>query len=88
MRGYTIPVRVPASARPPRATETPRFVSEDHPLAWEECPVCEGALGGREVHLVIVGADPQEARPGRAWFTGAAVAVHVECALPDGPHGP
>lgn len=75
-----IPVRVPATARPPRATDEPRFVSKDHPAATIGCPVCELAIGGTKVHLIIVGAEPDDQRG--AWFTGAAVAVHEECALP------
>lgn len=77
-----IPVRIPGDTRPPRATLAARPVAMDHPLADERCPVCDGTLGGTSVHLIVVGNEPRADQLGKAWITGAAVAVHEACTLP------
>jgi hypothetical protein len=75
-----IPVRVPASTRPPEVGG-PKHVAMSHPLAASSCPACDGRLGGTDVVLVVVGAAPHDRVPGQAWVTASAVAVHVRCAL-------
>lgn len=57
-----------------------RTLRHDHPLAATECPVCDAALMDRPITLVFVGIDPETRAEGKTWCTGAAVAVHADCA--------
>ena len=75
-----IPVRVPPGARPPRATAEPKYIHRDHALAVAGCPVCNGVLADRLVHLVVVGSIDNQ--PGPDGQLATAVLVHAECALP------
>ncbi len=69
-----IPVRVPADAKPVLASDRRIAMQPDHPLFDVLCPVCDVFLGDRETVLILVGRKPG------AWTTGAAVAVHADCA--------
>lgn len=79
-----IPIRVPADA-PLHTVGGVRELASDHPLFTEDCPVCDAVLGFEPVTLVYVGTLPED-RKESGWTTGAAVAVHAECAgvRPDG----
>lgn len=52
------------------------------PSAEGHCPVCDGSLtGGGPVVLVFAGIQAEDRKEGaNRWTTGAAVAVHAECA--------
>ena len=75
-----IPIRVEAAARPILASERRMDIKPSHPLAKSPCPVCDLPLAGKPVVLVLAGIDPTDREPGKTWVTGAAVAVHEECA--------
>lgn len=73
-----IPIRVPADA--PIHTEGGiRTLNENHALYHLHCPVCDFYLGMKPITLVLVGMHPDD-RKESGWTTGAAVAVHAECA--------
>lgn len=57
-----------------------RNLRPDHPLAQHPCPVCDGPLTDAPVTLVFVGIDPRARAEAKTWCTGAAVAVHADCA--------
>lgn len=73
-----IPIRVPANA-PLHTVGGIRILDDQHPLYWEDCPVCDEPIGSRPLTLVYVGVLPED-RKERGWTTGAAVAVHAACA--------
>lgn len=72
-----IPVRVPARPAIHTVGGT-HTLTEDQPLYWEHCPVCDFYLGMKSIALVYVGVLPED-RKSSGWTTGAAVAVHAEC---------
>lgn len=74
-----IPVRIPADAKVPLASGRRFAAHRGHPLDPLPCPVCDGPLGEKVTVLVIVGIAPEDRKPG-GYTTGAAVAVHAECA--------
>lgn len=74
-----IPVRVPAETTAHHVRDD-CTLTPDHPLYDQPCPVCDGALGAGPIALVYVVAAPED-RDGR-YRTGAAVAVHTDCAAP------
>jgi hypothetical protein len=79
-----IPVRVPATTRPPEVGG-PKHVAMSHPLAAQSCPACDRALGGTDIVLVVVGANPDDrGAPGARWVQAGAVPVHVRCSLGSG----
>ncbi|QDY06144.1 hypothetical protein FJK98_02340 [Micromonospora sp. HM134] len=76
-----IPIRVPANATV--HTQGIRTLRPEHHLHGQDCPVCDGQLGGEPVVLVYVGAHVDD-RATSGWMTGAAVVVHAACAGVDG----
>lgn len=74
-----IPVRVPSDSKPILATDRSFDIRPDHPLYSEYCPVCAVPLGLRKAVLVVVGIEPSS-RKEYGFCTGAAVAVHSDCA--------
>lgn len=82
-----IPVRVPADMIPVLADDRPITMADGHPLTGEACPVCDGPLGYTPIVLVFAGISPEH-RKQAGQATGAAVAVHAECAgTPAAAHG-
>jgi len=70
-----IPVRVDPAIRA-HVVRHGMSITNDHPLAGTDCPVCDRAFGDTEpLALVYVGRFPDD--PG-GW-TAAAVAVHDGC---------
>jgi hypothetical protein len=78
-----IPVRVPADT-PLHIVRSGVVIGADHPLAGAACPVDDEPLGSRPCSLVYVGTHPSDRARGGAFWTGAAIAVHDDCALADG----
>jgi hypothetical protein len=74
-----IPVRVLADARPVLASERRFAAHRGHPLDSQPCPVCTGPLGALVTVLILAGIGPSS-RKDSGWTTGAAVAVHADCA--------
>ncbi|MFI6249001.1 hypothetical protein [Streptomyces sp. NPDC051016] len=73
-----IPVRVPADAALHMAGAV-RRLQPDHPLFGALCPACGSHLEDQLITLVYVGAHPEDHKAA-GYMTGAAVAVHAECA--------
>lgn len=73
-----IPIRVPASAAI-HIEGGIRRLSPDHPLFSALCPACGSHLEDQPTVLVYIGTHPED-RKESGWMTGAAVAVHAECA--------
>lgn len=74
-----IPVRVFATAKPLLATGRRFTIRASHPMAGQDCPVCEEPLLDRVLVLVLAGIAPED-RKADGVTTGAAVAVHALCA--------
>jgi len=75
-----IPIRLAADQRPNLAQDRIFTVDVNDAIADMDCPACDQSLTGTTVQLVIVAPAP----PGKAWGTGAAVAVHQAC-IQNGP---
>lgn len=73
-----IPVRVPAAAVPHVMPGVRPPVQPGHPLAMDQCPVCDGPLTAAPLALVFVGIAPEDRKPS-GFTTGAAVAAHAVC---------
>ena len=70
-----IPVRIDPLVHA-RVVGVPMLILGSHPLAEHDCPVCDETLADRLASLVYVGREPNQS----GTWTGAAVAVHRECA--------
>ena len=76
-----IPVRVPADMKATRAVDRVFApVATGHWLEETPCPVCDEPVGVLPSVLIFVGISPEDRKPA-GWTTGAAVAVHQECAV-------
>lgn len=84
-----IPVRVPFDTKPVLATEGLKVIEldRDHPLFPEPCPVCEVELGFMPIVLIFAGIE-LTSRKDHGWCTGAAIAVHAQCAGYQEPANP
>lgn len=86
-----IPVRIPADA-PLHTVGGLRTIAPEHPMSQDDCPVCDVPLTVMPITLVYVGIDPetraQVLEKGKAYATGAAVAVHAACAGLDADGNP
>ncbi len=70
----SIPVRVNPAIRA-HVARSGFEIAADHPLADQDCPVCDLPLTDGPVSLVYVGRSPED----RGGWTAASVPVHDAC---------
>jgi hypothetical protein len=79
-----IPIRIPAGTPLPIVLSG-ITIGAGHPMAGAACPACDQPMDVHQRYaLVYVGAHPDNRERGGAYWTGAAVAVHDDCALGGG----